>query len=87
MVNRDRHDITLELLRKTVKGKKKTEIMRDIGLSYTQTKQYLAQLMDKGLLETDDKRHYKITKKGTEFLEKCQDCPLFRWDAQKKTKN
>jgi predicted transcriptional regulator len=85
MVNRDRHDITLELLRKTAKGKKKTEIMRDIGLSYTQTKQYLAQLMEKGLLEADDKRHYKITKKGAEFLEKCQDCPLFRWDSQKKT--
>ncbi len=34
MVNRDRHDITFEILRKATAGKKKTELMREVGLSY-----------------------------------------------------
>ena len=59
---------------------KKREIMRDVGLSFLQAKQYLGELLDKGLLEIDEKRNFKTTKKGIEFLEKCQECPLFKWD-------
>ena len=44
MVNRDRHEITIEILRKASGGKKKTEMMRDVGLSYLQAKQYLNEL-------------------------------------------
>jgi predicted transcriptional regulator len=51
MVNRDRHEITMEILDKAISGKKKTEIMRDVGLSYLQAKQYLGELVDRGLLE------------------------------------
>jgi len=83
MVNRDRHDITLEILRKSTSGKKKTELMRDAGLSYTQSKQYLGILLEKGLLEIDENRRFKTTKKGLEFLEKCEECPLFKWVKQK----
>ena len=84
MVNRDRHDITIEILRKAVSGKSKTELMRDVGLSYLQTKQYLAVLLDKGLLEIDGRRRFRTTKKGLEFLEKCGDCLLFKWYKQKR---
>jgi len=83
MVNRDRHDIALEILRKSTSGKKKTELMRDAGLSYTQSKQYLGILLEKGLLEIDENRRFKTTKKGLEFLEKCEECPLFKWVKQK----
>ena len=31
MVNRDRHDITFEILRKATAGKKKTELMREVA--------------------------------------------------------
>jgi len=79
MVNRDRHDITFEILRKAASGKKKTELMRDAGLSYLQTKKYFNALLQKGLLEIDEKRRLKTTKKGLEFLEKCEKCPLFKW--------
>jgi predicted transcriptional regulator len=84
MVNRDRHDITFEILRKSTAGKKKTELMREVGLSYTQSKTYLSVLLEKKLLEMDKKRLFKTTAKGLEFLEKCEPCPLFKWNRQKK---
>jgi predicted transcriptional regulator len=84
MVNRDRHDITLEILRKSTSGKKKTVLMMEVGLSYAQAKTYLSALVEKGLLEVDEKRLFRTTSKGLEFLEKCEQCPLFKWDKQKK---
>jgi len=83
MVNRDRHDITIEILKKSTPRKKKTELMRDVGLSYLQAKQYLGEMVEQGLLEIDDKHNFKTTKKGSEFLEKCHQCPLFKWDKGK----
>ena len=83
MVNRDRHDITMEILNKAISGKKKTEIMRDVGLSYSQAKQYLNELVDKELLKIDEKHNLKTSKKGLEFLEKCEKCPLLGWNKEK----
>ena len=83
MVNRDRHDIVMEILEKGKSKTRKTEIMRDVGLSYAQTKQYLGGLLKSGLLEFDEKKNYRTTKKGLQFLEKCQDCPLFKWEKHK----
>ena len=83
MVNRDRHEIAMEILNRAVSGKKKTEIMRDAGLSYLQAKLYLGELVDRGLLEIDWQRNLKTTKKGLEFLEKCMACPLIGWDKEK----
>jgi predicted transcriptional regulator len=37
-----------------------------------------------GLLAVGEKRLYKTTKKGMEFVEKCEACPLFSWDRQDK---
>ena len=84
MVNRDRHDITFEILRKATSGKKKTELMSEVGLSYLQSKSYLNVLVEKKLLELDEKHLFRTTSKGLEFLEKCEQCPLFKWDRQKK---
>jgi len=84
MVNRDRHDITFEILRKAAAGKKKTELMREVGLSYTQSKTYLSALVEEKLLEMDEKHGFKTTSKGLEFLKKCEKCPLFKWNKQKK---
>lgn len=66
MIKRDRHDIVFEILKKAVSGKRKTEIMREVGLSYTQSKQYLSMLLQKGLLEIGDNK-FKTTEKGLEF--------------------
>jgi len=83
MVNRDRHEITIEILNNARSGRKKTEIMRDVGLSYLQAKLYLSELVDGGLLKIDEKRCFRTTRKGIEFLEKCKDCPLFHWEREK----
>lgn len=73
----------MEILSRAVSGKKKTEMMRDVGLSYLQAKLYLGELVDRGLLKIDEKHNFKTTKKGNEFLEKCEACPLFGWDKEK----
>ncbi|MEM3627837.1 MAG: winged helix-turn-helix domain-containing protein [Candidatus Bathyarchaeia archaeon] len=83
MVNRDRHDIVFEVLKKAVSGKRKTEIMREVGLSYTQSKQYFNMLLQKGLLQIENDK-IKTTDKGLKFMEKCADCLLFHWNKQKK---
>ena len=84
MVNRDRHDIAIEILKKASSGKNKTELMREVGLSFSQTKQYLSMLQEKRLLEVSDKNRFKTTKKGLEFVEKCEACLLFSWDKKKR---
>jgi predicted transcriptional regulator len=80
MVNRDRHDIVIEILKKASSPTKKTELMRDVGLSFSQSKQYVAMLVERGLLEASDRHRIVTTKKGMEFLKKCEHCPLFTWD-------
>ena len=64
MVNRDRHDITFEILKKAAAGKKRTELMREVGLSYLQSKKYLSVLVEKGLLEMNGKRLFRTTEIG-----------------------
>jgi predicted transcriptional regulator len=81
---RDRHDIVVEILEKAKSGKKKTELMRSVGLSHAQSKQYLAILLEKELLEISENNLFTTSKKGLEFLEKCGECLLFGWTAQKK---
>jgi predicted transcriptional regulator len=83
MVNRDRHEITMEILNIAVPGRRKTDIMRDVGLSYLQAKMYLNELVEEGLLEIQVDRNLKTTKKGVEFLQKCEVCPLFKWERKK----
>ena len=60
MVNRDRHEIAIEILNRAVSGKKKTEIMRDVGLSYLQAKLYLGELVDRELLRIDEKHNLRV---------------------------
>jgi predicted transcriptional regulator len=86
MVNRDRHDIAAEILKKASPGKKKTELMSDVGLSYAQAKQYLGMLLEKGMLQYDENHRFKTTKRGLDFLEKCADCFLCDWHQQRASK-
>lgn len=81
MVHRDRHDIVIEILRKTSsRAYSKTLIMSNVGLSYAQVQKYLRKLLEEGLIEANSERSYKTTKKGLEFLKKCSQCILFKWD-------
>jgi predicted transcriptional regulator len=84
VVRRDRHDIVVDILKKAAYGRKKTELMADVGLSYLQTKQYLETLIDKGMLQADTHKVLRTTPKGLEFLNKCTECLLLPWEKQKK---
>jgi len=84
MVRRDRHDIVIDILRKATSGIGKTELMSNVGLSYTQAIQYFGVLLGKGLLEATEKQRLRTTQKGLEFLEKCGECLMASWEPQKK---
>ena len=79
MGNRDRHDIVMDILQKAKSGKNKTELMRDVGLSYSQSKQYLTILVEQGLLEAKENKRYNTSKKGISFMKKCGECFLSHW--------
>lgn len=86
MVNRDRHDITMSILDQAKSGKRKTELMRSVSLSFAQANRYLRFLVAKGLLETDENRSYKTTQRGIDVLKRCTDCFLCHWHPQPKHK-
>lgn len=70
MKYRSRHDIVAKILETTTETATKTDIMYSVHLSFAQTNSYLAKLLDEDLLKFDERtRYYKISKKGTEFLE------------------
>jgi len=78
LVNRRRSelDIISEILKLSRNGAKKTEILYQGNLSYSQLQSYLLFLLEKNILEekivsknNGNSKVYKITKKGDELLE------------------
>lgn len=67
MKYRGRADIVAEILILAKDGTSKTKIMYGAYLSSVQMKDYLAVVIDKGLLEQKEAK-YHTTKKGMEFL-------------------
>jgi predicted transcriptional regulator len=65
-------DEIIALILETVNNRQKptrTRIMYEAFLSFSQLKEYLSFLIEKGLLEhLPEQRIYKITEKGTHFL-------------------
>lgn len=86
MVRRDRHDIVMEILKSLKSGRKKTQTMKDVNLSFVQAQQYLGILLEKGLIERTDDKVFKTTTSGLKFIEKCEDCLLCEWHLQGKSK-
>ena len=70
MKYRSRTDIVGLILEAANGGATKTKIMYKAFLSYAQLKEYLAVLIENGLIEYEDVRqHYRTTEKGIQFLE------------------
>src|SRR5665647_433704 len=68
---RDRLIIMTEIMGICKNGSSKTQIMFKANLSFTQLSQYLAYLLESGLLEElagDGRCIYKSTSKGQEFM-------------------
>jgi len=63
-----------EILRVTKSGAKKTRIMYACGLSYRFVEQYIALLLENGLLRIGSSYH--TTEKGIQFLQNYQTIEL-----------
>ena len=79
---RDKHDIVLDILKIARGGKRKTQIMYKAKLSYSQLKEYIELLNDKGLLESND-GFYHTTRKGLDFIRTYEEISLFRTPSEK----
>jgi len=73
--HRSRIDIVAEVLRETVGGAKKTQIMYGCNLSFRQLQNYLSLLLERGLLRKvseeekgRDPRFFEATSKGKKLL-------------------
>jgi predicted transcriptional regulator len=65
------HDI-LQTANSDGNGASQTKIMYNAFLSYTQVKEYLTILIEKGLLQDDvHSRKFGVTEKGVRFLQLC----------------
>jgi predicted transcriptional regulator len=60
--------ITLDILRLVRKGEKKTRIMYGANLSYEMLTRYLDFLIERGFIQADDPRGYKVTERGTSLI-------------------
>jgi predicted transcriptional regulator len=70
MKYRSRADIIAEILQAASHGATKTRLMYNAYLSYAQIKEYLAFLIQKGLLGQNEKSNlYTLTKAGLAYLE------------------
>jgi len=67
--NRGRLEIVKDVLSIAVAKVRKTRIMYQANLSYTQLEKYLGLLLERGMVECDDDSCYFITWKGKEFLQ------------------
>jgi predicted transcriptional regulator len=69
MKYRSRADIASQILEAANGGTTKTKIMYGAYLSYAQLKEYLAALLEGGLIEYQPtERKYKTTEKGLKFV-------------------
>jgi predicted transcriptional regulator len=68
MKYRSRTEIASNILEAANGGATKTKIMYKAFLSYAQLKEYLATLVENGLLAKDVEGIYKTTGKGIKFL-------------------
>jgi len=69
MKYRSRTDMTAQILEAANGGVTKTKIMYKAFLSYAQLKEYLAVLIENGLLEyIEGEQIYRTTEKGNRFL-------------------
>jgi predicted transcriptional regulator len=69
MKYRSRTQIIIEILQVAAKDANKTRIMYGANMSFVQMNEYLPQLIDKGLLEYNEKEKlYKTTAAGLEAL-------------------
>ena len=73
-MKRNRVDIIVDILQAAKDGAKKTHVMYQCNLSFRQTNEFLADLLEAGLLRMGDSYH--TTEKGMQFLQAYQTLRL-----------
>ncbi len=68
-MKRNNLDICADILRVSKGGAKKTHLVYQANLNFKIVKRYLAELMEKELLEREGDRYY-LTNKGSDFIER-----------------
>jgi predicted transcriptional regulator len=66
---RNRLDIIADVLEVAKSGARKTKIMYGANLSYTLLTRYLKDVLDLGLVKGEDGNIFKLTEKGSDFLQ------------------
>lgn len=66
---RNKLDIIADVLEVAKDGARKTQIMYGANLSYTLLTRYLKNVMDMGLVRREDENIFKLTEKGSNFLQ------------------
>ena len=78
MKRRNNVDIMADILRVASSGAKKTWIVYKANLNFKIVKEYLSELMEKGLLEVHQgSTIYRTTERGLEFLEQYESFRKF----------
>ena len=67
---RDRLQIIADILSVVRGGAKKTRVMYQANLSYTLLRRYLTEVLGAGLVIVDNEDHYRLTRRGQNFLDK-----------------
>ena len=68
-MKRNNLDICADILRVSKGGAKKTHLVYQANLNFKIVKRYIAELMEKELLEREGDRYY-LTDKGSDFIER-----------------
>ena len=83
--NRHSLDIIRDMLSAASVKARKTRIMYQSNLSFTQVEKYLQSLLENGLLDHDGEACYFVTKKGLDFLrlygEYIERCKLIKTEV------
>ena len=78
---RTNQDIIMDILKIAKKGERKTKIMYDANLSFTQIEKYLAILDNAGLIAKEES-FWRTTEKGVNVMESCKTCQLLMKQIQ-----
>jgi predicted transcriptional regulator len=78
---RGRHDIILQILENAKEGARKTSIMFEARLSYSQLEKYLNHLKAAGFI-TEKSDIWQTTEKGFHVIEACKICQRLMKEAQ-----
>ena len=84
---RNRLEIIADMLSVVRDGAKKTHIMYQANLSFKLLRQYLAEVLDAGLVNVDNGNYYTLTRRGQNFLDRFSEYSERRGQIEQQLNN